>query len=195
MSTVNDVDEIRRKMATIRRELHEDVKGVVATAEAATDWKQYLTAYPWASLGVAFAFGFWIVPRGRRAPVSFAGMATQDDLSRVREAVESTRQSVVQSVDKVAAGAKKHEKGLLSAVFAMVTPLLWKAVQGYGMKFLEQWITQQQMQAMQAGPRPADPGPVPGQPQGPFPGFGTGPQIGGMPRPGGPRRPGGPGAV
>jgi len=197
VSTVtNDVDDIRRKMATIRRELHEDVRGVVATAEAATDWKRYLTAYPWASLGVAFALGFWIVPKRRRSPVSLAGMATQEDLSKVREAVETTRETVVKSVDKVAAGAEKHKKGLLGAGFALVTPLIWKAVQGYGMKFLEQWIMQQQMHAMHAGPQPDAPGGAPGQPpSGPFPGFSPGPQAGNMPRPGGPRRAGGPGAV
>lgn len=198
MSTVtNDADEIRRRMAAIRRELHEDVREVVATAEAATDWKRYLTMYPWASLGAAFALGYWIVPRKRRAQVSLAGVATQADLSRVRDAVESTRQTVAESVKGHDVEAKtERKKGLIGAAFAMLAPLAWRTIQGYGMKYLEQWIMQQQWQAMQAGPHPDQPGPRAAQSPfpGSAPGYGPGPQGGaGGTRPGGPRRAGGPG--
>ena len=52
-SVSNEVDEIRRQMAQIRRELHEDVQGVVAGAEAVADWRRYIRLYPWAAVGAA----------------------------------------------------------------------------------------------------------------------------------------------
>src|SRR5947209_12012268 len=55
-----------RSMARIRRELHEDVRGVVESAEAVTDWKHWIRDYPWASVAAAAAVGFFLVPKRRR---------------------------------------------------------------------------------------------------------------------------------
>ena len=63
-----EIDDIRRKMAQIRRDLHQDVKSVVEGAEAATDWRRFIRNYPWASMGVALAVGYMIVPRRQKAP-------------------------------------------------------------------------------------------------------------------------------
>ncbi len=68
-STLSEVDEIRRHMAQIRHELHEDVQGVVKGAEATADWRRYIRNYPWAAVGIAFGVGFLIVPR-RQRPVT-----------------------------------------------------------------------------------------------------------------------------
>lgn len=177
VSTVStEVDEVRRQMGQIRRELHEDVREVVASAEAATDWKHYLTLYPWVSLGLAFAAGYLVVPR-RHKP-SPAGVATQADLSQVRQAVESTRQTLVDvAKGKDPKSAAERKGTLIGAAFGMIAPLAVRAVQGYAMKYLEQWINQQQMNLLQAGPPPAHAGPQAGPGQGPMHG---------------PRRPGGP---
>lgn len=178
VSTVpNEVDEIRRQMAQIRRELHEDVRGVVATAEAAADWRRYLTAYPWVSLGTAFAIGYLVVPR-RPRPV--AGTALQADLSKVREAVETTRQAVVEAPQEKS-GEAKRKKSLVGAALGMVAPLALRAAQGYALQYLEHWIAQQQAAHTHVGPVPTSPnppsggpGPGPGRPAGPRPGFGHG---------------------
>jgi len=178
VSTVpNEVDEVRRQMAQIRRELHEDVREVVATAEAAADWRRYLTAYPWLSVGTAFALGYLIVPR-RPKPV--AGTALQSDLTKVREAVETTRQAVVEA-PKEKGDEAKRKKSLVGAALGMVAPLALRAAQGYALKYLEHWIAQQQAAHTHVGPAPAShgpaaggPGPGPGRPAGPRPGFGQG---------------------
>jgi uncharacterized membrane protein YkvA (DUF1232 family) len=168
-----EVDAIRRQMAEIRRELHEDVREVVATAEAVTDWRAYLSRYPWVALGAAFAVGYLVVPR-RHRPV-----ATRADLSEVREAVESARQTVVEAAMGKDEGAARRRKGLIGAALGMLTPLALRAAQGYALKYLEHWIAAQQMAAAHAGPPP-----YPG-PQGPpRPGPGRAP---------GPRREAGPG--
>src|SRR5438874_49626 len=118
VSTIpNEADQIRREMALIRRELHDDVREVVATASAVTDWRRYLTAYPWVSLGAAFAVGYLIVPRRRKK------VATQSDVSKVREAVESTRQTVVESAKAKDDDSKKRRKGLIGAALGIITPL------------------------------------------------------------------------
>lgn len=193
MATVsNDADEIRRQMAAIRRAMHEDVKEVVATAEAATDWKRYLVTYPWASIGVAFGVGYLIVPK-RHHRTADALKATQADLTKVREMVESTGKRVVETA-KAQTDPPGRRKGLIAAGLGMLAPLVWKTAQGYALKYLEQWIMQQQAAALHAGPAPAHPGYPGGQaPQGGGPGTpgGMGP---GWP-PTGPRRAGGPGAV
>lgn len=153
----NEVDEIRRQMALIRRELHEDVKEVVATAEAATDWRRYLTAYPWVTLGAAFAVGYWVVPRKHRPAIVVTAVPAPVDLSKV-SAVDTTRQTVV---DASKAGRKDtgdRKKTLLGAAFGMVAPFAVKAAQGYALKYLEQWILHQQSQQAQHGPPPTHPG-------------------------------------
>ncbi len=177
MATVpNDVDTIRRQMAEIRRELHEDVKGVAATAAAATDWHRYLTMYPWVTLGVAFGVGYYLVPKRHRTAEALA--TTQADLSKVRQMVESTGQKVTETLKSQGQDepTKTREKGLIAAGLGMVAPLVLRAAQGYALKYLEHWIMQQQSAAHHAGPQSmSQPGP-------------------GRPSPG-PRRSGGPGAV
>jgi hypothetical protein len=146
--------------------MHEDVRGVVATAEAVTDWRRYLTAYPWVTLGVAFAAGYLIVPR-RHKPV-----ATRADVSQVREAVESTRQKLVDATQGKEDGSRR-KKSILGAALGMAAPLALRAAQGYAMQYLEHWIHEQQMKHAQAGPpAPGAPGPGPGRAAGPRRGAG-----------------------
>jgi hypothetical protein len=171
----NDVDEIRRQMALIRRELHEDVREVVATAETVTDWRHYVAMYPWVSLGTAFAVGYFIVPRRSR---SIAEIATKADISKVTEAVESAKQSVIETTAEKVEPRKKG-KGLLSIVLGLAAPVVWRAAQSYLVSFAENWIAQQHMMAQtQAGPPPVTPRPPggasPGRSTGPRPGSGPG---------------------
>jgi hypothetical protein len=182
----NDVDEIRRQMAAIRRDLHEDVKGVVATAGAATDWRRYLTAYPWVTVGAAFAAGYALVPR-RHHKTADALAATQADLTQVRRIVESTGKAVAESIQAPPAPPKERRKSLIGAALGMAAPLVLRAAQGYALKYLEQWIMQQQSATLQAGPPPGRPT-YPGSPGS---AGGTGP---GRPSPG-PYRPGGSGSA
>ncbi len=68
--TVNSVDDqteaadaIRRQMDTIRANLGGDVEGLVSNAQQLVDWRHYVRTFPWGSLGVAAAIGYFAVPR------------------------------------------------------------------------------------------------------------------------------------
>src|SRR4051794_25537437 len=87
----DEIDEIRREMAQIRMDLHKEMQGVVVNAEAATDWRQYVQRYPFASLALAASVGFLTVPRRRRsirATAEAAATATAEKFQQ--ELVEST---------------------------------------------------------------------------------------------------------
>ena len=153
-TATSDTDEIRRKMAQIRRELHEDVREVVAGAGAVTDWRRYVRSYPWASVGVATAAGFLVVPRRSRG---FPGdAARQSDVAEVRDELRQAREAAPEAEEK-------RRKSLVGAALAMAAPLAWRFAQNYALAYLEQWIALRQQQAMaQAGPYP-DPPPATGR--------------------------------
>ncbi len=154
MATVpNEVEEIQRRMAAIRHELHEDVREVVANAEAVTDWQRYLRMYPWAGVTAAFAIGYLIVPR-RRKKVP-ADLATQADVAQVREAVESAAVT--------ARTPEPRRKSLLGTAWQLVGPLVIRTAQSYAAQNLENWILQQQQTA--AGPASRQSSGTPGQGQ------------------------------
>jgi len=149
-ATTNDADEIRRLMAQIRRELHTDVREVVASAEAVTDWRRYIRNAPWVALGVSVAVGYLIVPRRHRPTSQGVVAVVPADASKVKEIVAETR-----------AEAKKSErKGLIGRAFGFLTPIAVRAAQSYALQYLEQYIAQQQAGA--AGPMPTSAPSAPG---------------------------------
>jgi hypothetical protein len=151
---LNESDEIRRKMAQIRRDLHEDVREVVAGAEAATDWRRYVWSYPWASVGVATAVGFLAVPKASRGLPHDA--ARKADVAEVRDELRQAREAAPEA-------KQERRRSLVGAALAMAAPLAWRFAQNYAVAYLEQWIAQHQQQFMaQAGPRPGGPQ-APGQ--------------------------------
>ena len=146
----NEVDVIRRQMAQIRLELHQDVRGVVEQAEAATDWRRAIQMYPFACMGAAFVLGFVLVP-GRRSSTQRVVEVT------TRAAGKPGSAPVVEHVREV-----ERKPGLLGSLigkgFGLLSPLAMRAAQGYAMQYLENFIAQQQA-ATQGGPGPAAPGP------------------------------------
>jgi DUF883 C-terminal glycine zipper region len=154
-TALNEPDEIRRKMGQIRRDLHEDVREVVAGAEAATDWRRYVRAYPWAAVGAAAAVGFLAVPKVSRSAPRDA--ARQSDVAEVRDELRQAREEKAEAKDE-------KRRSLVGAAFAMAAPLAWRFAQNYAVAYLEQWIAQHQQQFMaHSGPRPVGPE-APGRP-------------------------------
>jgi hypothetical protein len=154
-ATSNEVDEIRRRMAQIRKELHQDMQNVVAGAEAATDWRHYVRLYPWACLALAFGAGFMVVPRKRRSVSRTAEKAAEAAVAKVSQAVgERVPVETPRQVDK-----EKKRSGLLGATFGMLMPVAMRAAQSYAASFVENWIAQQAM----GGPLPTAPGAGPGR--------------------------------
>jgi hypothetical protein len=153
----DDVQQIRRDMALIRRDLQQSVQGVVETANAATDWRSYLVAHPWLFLGGAVATGYWLVPRRHPKPV------TPADLSEVRDVLESTGESVVQAVRQTQNAADRRTKSLSGAALAILTPLAIRLAQGYALRYLEAWLAEH---PRAFAPSDRSPRPAPADPAG-----------------------------
>jgi hypothetical protein len=134
----SEPDEIRRNMAQIRRDLHNDVRGVVEGAEAATDWRRFIRNFPWASMGVAVAVGYLIVPRKHQAITTM-----QIAPAEIARAIASEPSNPVEA---------KKSKGLLGSVFGLVAPIAFRAAQGYALQFAEQWMAQKVAQQMAQHP-------------------------------------------
>src|SRR5579875_3878803 len=71
-SSPADIGEIQRRMAQIRRELHEDVREAVKGAQSLTDWRSQVRNHPWLALGAATLVGYLIVPKRHPAPAIVA---------------------------------------------------------------------------------------------------------------------------
>ena len=168
MSTPKDADqdpvgELRRQMAQIRRELHEDVQGLVAGAEEAGDWRHYVKIYPWAALGLSAAVGYFVVPKRHRTADQVAEEAVEHTAARLRNLERAVKKRPLISIGgKAPAKEKEQEKeeekekksGVLGMLFGMVGPIALKAAQNYGTHFVQNWLAQQQAQQSEAGPDP-----------------------------------------
>lgn len=78
MAQSADPDEIRQRMAAVRRRLDDDVDDVIEGVRQLADWRHYVRRYPWAVMGVAVAVGYTAVPRQRRI-----AMTDGEDISRL----------------------------------------------------------------------------------------------------------------
>jgi hypothetical protein len=153
-SAPDEATEIQREMARIRVELHEDMQGVVAGAEAVASWHRFVKHYPWPSLAVGFAIGYLIVPRKRRSATRTGEAAAHAVVDEVREAVGRPR----------LAEKAKPRRGLFGMLFGFVGPIALRAAQGYAVQYVENWILQQAAQnPLAAGPFGGG-GPPPGSP-------------------------------
>jgi len=134
MPNDNEIDEIRREMAQIRMDLHKEMQGVVVNAEAATDWRQYVHRYPFASLALAASVGFLIVPRRRRsirATAEAAATAT----------AEKFHQELVESPPP----RRKAGWGstILGSTIGLLGSMALRGAQNYASYYLENLIAQQ----------------------------------------------------
>ena len=60
---VHIANDLRRQMSTIRANLGGEVSGLISNAQQLTDWRHYVRSFPWGSLAVATAIGYFAVPR------------------------------------------------------------------------------------------------------------------------------------
>jgi hypothetical protein len=119
----DQADEVRQRMAALRRELEIDVQTVGQRARAMADWRFYVERFPFAAAAVAAAAGYMIVPR--------------------------RPQMIVPDADTLAEMAKKNqvwlktgspkpverERGMLGGLFALAATVATKAAVN--------WATQQ----------------------------------------------------
>jgi len=120
-----DAEAIRLRMAGVRGALDENVRelvqnaGVLADrARNLTDWRYYVKAAPWATVGAAAAVGYLIVPR--RVQI------VQPDADQIAE-LARRHQIVVQH----AAKAEAKQGGPAQLVMTMLANALLRAVTAY----------------------------------------------------------------
>lgn len=65
----DEADVICRRMSELRRELTGGVRAVSRDARAMTDWTLYVRRFPWATVAIAAAAGFALIPR-KKAVIS-----------------------------------------------------------------------------------------------------------------------------
>jgi len=163
-STNEQIEEIRRRMAQIRMELHQDMQGVVAGTDAATDWRYYVRLYPWASLGAAALVGYLVIPRRRRSVTEVARKAAEAATEKVQQAVETARPKTKAKAEGPAE-KETRKKGMLGLALGFLAPVVSRAVQGYAAQYVENLIAQQ---GMTMGPQPQPAAPSGGQPTPPW---------------------------
>ena len=129
MATVRiEADEIRRQMAEIRSQLHQDMREVVSVATIATDWRSYLRGRPWLAIGLAFTSGFLVVP-GRSRPSTLIVQPPAVDQHNLQ------------------AGVKPERTGRLPLVrwfLGAVGPIAVRAAQSYALNQVENLLARQQ---------------------------------------------------
>jgi hypothetical protein len=131
-------DDIIERMQHVRRDVSQDVAGIVETAKTLTDWRYHVKHHPWLLLGGAVALGFLVTPRKKKIP-------SQD----AKELVALLKKHNV-SVAAPAAPAKS----LAHTMLGMAAPIVMRHVMGFA---------QQRFGAMPSGlggmfaPRPERP--------------------------------------
>jgi hypothetical protein len=128
-STTAEITEIQRRMAQIRRELHEDVRGAVEGAQSLTDWRSQVRNHPWVALGAAATLGFLIVPRRRQEPVPAI--------------VAVAPAAAAPATPTSPAEPRKKRWGIIGSALGLLAPIAVRAVQNYAIQYLEQWIASQ----------------------------------------------------
>jgi hypothetical protein len=152
--TTKDVDEIRRKMADLRMDMHREMTGVRAGTEAATSWQYYVKHYPWATLAAAAALGYLAVPRKHR------------DLKVVVPQVEAGETKA----------EKRTRKGLFALALGFLGPIAVRAAQGYAVNYLDAMMARNSMPGPD-GVGLGDEAPSSGWPGSVPPASGTGPTF------------------
>ena len=121
-----EISELQRRMAQIRREMHEDVQGAVRGAQSLTDWRSIVGSHPWAALGVAIGVGYLLVPHRKAEPQSTPGFACST-AHAVRRELRRPRKAVGVPTDRCGASA-------------CLPRFLIRAAQNYALNYLEQWL-------------------------------------------------------
>jgi hypothetical protein len=140
-----DVDEIRRQMAQIRREMHSDVSNVVEDVEEALVWRAPLRNHPYIAMGVGLVAGYFLVPRKKsklqEARQALASVPTED-LAEFTPRLSAVARPAASRPAKPEP-SKPIGRRLLSWGVGMAWPLVSQAVQSYAAMWVEDQLKQQ----------------------------------------------------
>jgi hypothetical protein len=128
-SSPMDVADIQRRMAQIRHEMHQEVQGAVRGARTLTEWRSLVRSYPWLSLSVAAAAGYFIVPKRRKETPTVVAVAAHGP----------------EFLANAGSGNKGERPGrtgwtLLGTAFSLLAPIAVRAAQNYALTYFEQWL-------------------------------------------------------
>lgn len=142
----SDPETLRLRMREIRDELQSDVDGVVDRAGELADWRYYVRKHPWASVAVAAAVGYWLVPKGSsggKRGTSSAGVESSSAADQSRDRPVGDRSNLgdggaSRSEGESASSSESGsaERGWLVSAAAVVGPILLRA----GTTYLSQRI-------------------------------------------------------
>jgi hypothetical protein len=124
-----DLSDIQREMALVRHEMHEDVRGAVRGAQSLTDWRSIVANHPWASLSIAAAAGYLLVP-GRRSDGIPSEARWAAALAEARRAGTAAR--------AVAVPATRWS--LFRSALDVLSPVAVRAAQNYALHKLNQFL-------------------------------------------------------
>src|SRR5262245_60441792 len=57
-----EAEQIEQEMRQVRSELRQDVRELVTSAQIMGEWQYYVRRYPWLSVGLAAAVGYFMIP-------------------------------------------------------------------------------------------------------------------------------------
>jgi hypothetical protein len=123
------IPDIQRRMAQIRHDMHQEVQGAVEGARTLTDWKSLVRSYPWTSLSIAAAIGYFVVPKRRAEPSKIVAVAAHGP-----EVSTNMRKENSEGVARVTMGS------VLGTAFGLLSPLVIRAAQTYALTYFEQWL-------------------------------------------------------
>lgn len=128
-----EIDEIRKRMSVIRREMHVDFQTAVQSAERLFDWKGYVTRFPWVALVLAAGVGFIVAPARRRTKVVKGVSATASvSPSRIPEENPDSPRSEA---------AKSRSTGeMIGLAFGILGPIVVRVAQSYTISAIENWL-------------------------------------------------------
>jgi hypothetical protein len=124
-------EQIRKRMAELRRELVCDVQDVTRSAKAMASPAFYIRKFPWATLAVAAGVGYMLIPKKKQV--------VQPDMDTLAELVRKNQVSINTSK------ASQESQGMLQTLVVM--GLSYAAKQG--MNYLIQQLTTNSAKAKQ----------------------------------------------
>jgi hypothetical protein len=136
-----EIEDIQRRMAQIRHDMHGEVMNAVKGAQSLTDWRSLVRNHPWLTLGAATAVGYLLVPRRRSETPTIV-------------AVNPVAPAVAASAEPAKSSAKTNGKGwsVMGTVFSLAAPIVVRAAQNYAMQYVEDLLARHQFPA--EGPEP-----------------------------------------
>jgi hypothetical protein len=129
--TTAEINEIQRRMAQIRHDLHVEVRDAVKGAQSLTDWRSQVRSHPWLALGAAAAAGYLIVPRRRSAAPTVVAVSPAASGLAAAAPAQPERPS------------RRSRWDILGTAFSLLAPIAVRAAQNYAIQSLEQWLVRQ----------------------------------------------------